>query len=206
MTFTVKAIFKTIQGEGYWAGSAAVFCRFAGCNLWSGREEDRANAICKFCDTEFRGGHKFPMCIFLAEAIEDKWGDSKRNRRVVFTGGEPGLQLTDGLIDALNDKLFATHVETNGTIELPPNVRWVTLSPKAGTELRQLDCNELKVAWPQDIDLEKLRNRLFEPAVCFLQPIDGPYLARNIATVVEYVKDHPWWRISTQIHKAIGVP
>jgi 7-carboxy-7-deazaguanine synthase (Cx14CxxC type) len=204
MTFTVHSIFKTIQGEGHWAGASAVFCRFAGCNLWSGREEDRATAICKFCDTEFRHGNKFPMCIFLAEAVEDKWGDSRRNRRVVFTGGEPGLQLTDGLIDALHDKLFATHVETNGTIELPPNVRWVTLSPKAGTELRQLDCNELKVAWPQNIDLEGLYNR-FKPSFSYLQPIYGPQLKENTAAVIEYVQAHPWWRVGIQTHKIMGV-
>jgi len=172
--------------------------------LWSGREEDRANAICKFCDTEFRGGHKFPMCIFLAEAIEAEWGDSKRNRRVVFTGGEPGLQLRDGLIDALHDKLFATHVETNGTIELPRNVRWVTVSPKAGTKLYQLDANELKVAWPQDIDLEKTLE-FYGAALNYLQPIDGPNLKENIARCIGYVQTHPWWRISIQTHKVMGI-
>ncbi len=205
MTFTVKEIFKTVQGEGFWAGSAAVFCRFAGCNLWSGREKDRATAVCKFCDTDFVGGAKFPMAILLAEAIEAKWGNSRPNRRVVFTGGEPGLQLTDGLIDALHDKFFATHIETNGTLELPENCRWITLSPKADTKLRQLNANELKVVWPQDIDLEKLRNRI-GATYDYLQPMDGPELATNIAAVVEYVKSHPWWRVSVQTHKVMGIP
>jgi 7-carboxy-7-deazaguanine synthase (Cx14CxxC type) len=204
MTFTVHSIFKTIQGEGHYAGASAVFCRFAGCNLWSGREEDRANAICRFCDTEFVGGMKFPMAILLAEAIEAAWGDDRKNRRVVFTGGEPGLQLSDGLIDALHDKMFATHVETNGTIELPQNCRWITLSPKADTELRQLEANELKVVWPQDIDLEPLRERI-GATFNYLQPMDSPQLAENTASVVAYVTDHPWWRISIQAHKTWGI-
>jgi organic radical activating enzyme len=145
------------------------------------------------------------MAILLAEAIESKWGDSRCNRRVVFTGGEPGLQLTDGLIDAMHDKLFSTHIETNGTIELPSNVRWVTLSPKANTELRQLDCNELKVAWPQNIHLEKLLDR-FKPSFSYLQPIDGPDIKKNIDAVIEYVQAHPWWRVSIQTHKLMEIP
>jgi 7-carboxy-7-deazaguanine synthase len=205
MTFTVHSIFRTIQGEGFWVGNSAVFCRFAGCNLWSGRERDRAQAICKFCDTDFVGGNKFSMAILLAEAIEAAWGDSRRNRRVVLTGGEPGLQLTEGLIDALHDKLFATHIETNGTVELPENCRWITLSPKANTELRQLDANELKIVWPQNIDLELLRERIGAP-LNYLQPMDGPQLAENTAAVVAYIKDHPWWRVSTQTHKIWGIP
>lgn len=204
MTFVVKEIFKTLQGEGFWTGVPAVFCRFAGCNLWSGREEDRASAVCRFCDTDFVGGIKFPIPIFLVEAIEAVWGDDKRHRRVVFTGGEPGLQLTDGLIDAMHDKMFATHVETNGTIELPENVRWVTLSPKADTELRQLDCNELKVVWPQNIDLEKLRDKV-NGTYSYLQPMDGPNVKENTAACIEYVQNHPWWRLSVQTHKMVGL-
>jgi 7-carboxy-7-deazaguanine synthase len=205
VTYTVKEIFKTIQGEGFWSGAPAVFCRFTGCNLWSGREEDRAAAVCKFCDTDFVGGNKFPMAILLAEAIESAWGDDRRNRRVVFTGGEPGLQLSDGLIDALHDKLFATHIETNGTIELPQNCRWITLSPKAETKLRQLYAHELKVVWPQNIDLEPLRERI-GATYDYLQPMDGPQLVENTAAVVAYVKDHPWWRVSTQAHKVWRIP
>lgn len=206
MTYTVHSIFKTIQGEGFWAGATAVFCRFAGCNLWSGREKDRATAICKFCDTEFVGGHKFPSALplFLAEAIESAWGDSKRNRRVVFTGGEPGLQLSEGLVEALRDKMFATHVETNGTIVLPPNCQWVTISPKAGTELRQPNANELKVVWPQDINLEKLREKI-GCAINYLQPMDGPNIKENIASVIAYVQEHPWWRVGIQAHKVWNI-
>lgn len=204
MTYTVHSIFKTIQGEGFWAGTPAVFCRFAGCNLWSGREEDRATATCKFCDTDFVGGRKFPMVDLLVNAIEYKWGDSRRNRMVVFTGGEPGLQVTAGLIDALHERLFATHIETNGTVELPGNVRWVTLSPKAGTKLQQLDCNELKVVWPQDIDLEKMLERASGP-YNYLVPMDGPNLAENTAACVEYVQTHPWWRLGIQAHKTWGI-
>lgn len=205
MTYTVKEIFKTIQGEGFWMGTPAVFCRFSGCNLWSGREEDRQTAICKFCDTDFVGGNKFPMAILLAEAVEAVWGNDRRNRRVVFTGGEPGLQLTDGLIDAMHDKSFSTHIETNGTIELPLNARWITLSPKANTELRQVGANELKVVWPQNIDIEPLRERIGAP-FNYLQPMYGPALAENTRAIVAYVKDHPWWRVSLQTHKAMGIP
>ena len=145
------------------------------------------------------------MVVFLAEAIEAAWGDSKRNRRVVFTGGEPGLQLTDGLVDALNDKLFATHVETNGTIELPPHIRWITVSPKAGTTLKQTGAHELKIVWPQDINIEKTREQIGAP-FNYLQPMDGSRLVYNTAEVVAYVKDHPWWRVSTQTHKMMGIP
>lgn len=204
MTFTVHSLFKTIQGEGYHTGRPAVFCRFAGCNLWSGREEDRANAICKFCDTEFRHGTKYPMCIFLAEAIEACWGDSKRNRTVVMTGGEPGLQITPGLIDALNEKLFAVHVETNGTIQLPDNCRWITVSPKAGTRIYAEQGDELKVVWPQDVDLEKTRERI-GTRYCYLQPMDGPKLAENTRLCIDYVLAHPWWHLSLQTHKFAGI-
>lgn len=204
MTFTVHSLFKTIQGEGYHTGRPAVFCRFAGCNLWSGREQDRAKAICKFCDTEFRHGMQFPMANFLAEAIEAEWGDDRRNRMVVLTGGEPGLQITPGLIDALNDKLFATHVETNGTIQLPDNCRWVVISPKAGTEICCSQGDELKVVWPQDIDLEKLREKI-GTRYCYLQPMDGPELAGNTRLCIDYVLAHPWWHLSLQTHKFAGI-
>ena len=204
MTFTVHSLFKTIQGEGFWSGASAVFCRFAGCNLWSGREQDRAKAICKFCDTEFRHGMQFPMANLLAEAIEAEWGDSRRNRRVVLTGGEPGLQITPGLIDALNDKLFATHVETNGTIILPENCRWVTISPKAGTEISCSQGDELKVVWPQDIDLEALRDRI-GTRYCYLQPMDGPNREANTRLCIDYVLAHPWWHLSVQTHKFVGI-
>jgi 7-carboxy-7-deazaguanine synthase (Cx14CxxC type) len=204
MTFTVHSIFKTIQGEGYWAGSTAVFCRFAGCNLWSGREQDRADGCSAWCDTDFVGGSKFGHDNLVA-AIQNCWGEEIRSRRVVFTGGEPGLQLDGKLIEALNMRLFASHVETNGTVELPDHLRWVTLSPKANTELKQLDCNELKVAWPQDLDLEQLHRRI-NPTAAFLQPIDGPRLKENTAVAVAYVKAHPWWRISIQTQKVMGIP
>ncbi|HEY2242613.1 MAG TPA: 7-carboxy-7-deazaguanine synthase [Xanthobacteraceae bacterium] len=204
MTYTVHSIFKTLQGEGFHAGRSAVFCRFAGCNLWSGREKDRASAVCKFCDTEFVGGAKFPTVAALADAIAEVWGVGAAHRIVVFTGGEPGLQLDRELIDALQLRSFASHVETNGTIELP-SVRWITLSPKAGAPLRQLEANELKIAWPQQLDLEALYHRI-GAAFSYLQPIDGPELKANTAACIDYVQGHPWWRLSTQTHKFIGVP
>lgn len=204
MTFMVKEIFKTLQGEGFWTGTPAVFCRFTGCNLWSGREDDRASAVCKFCDTDFVGGHKFVTATSLAEAIEAEWGKNNHNRRVIFTGGEPGLQLTNKLIDLMHEKLFATHIETNGTIKLPENAWWITLSPKAETELQQFDCNELKVAWPQNIDLEGLREQV-SGSYNYLQPIDGPRLKENTTACIEYIQAHPWWRLSVQTHKLVGL-
>ncbi|MGD0730933.1 MAG: 7-carboxy-7-deazaguanine synthase [Terracidiphilus sp.] len=212
MSYAVKEIFYTLQGEGAQAGRAAVFCRFAGCNLWSGREADRAGAICKFCDTEFvgvdgAGGGKFESAQALAAAIADRWpkSSSAGKRFVVCTGGEPLLQMDSSLIEALHDKDFEIAVETNGTVEAPAGLDWVCVSPKAGTELKQRNGDELKLVYPQDgadpSDFETLRFRHF-----FLQPMDGPSRAANTELALRYCLDHPQWRLSLQTHKILGIP
>ena len=212
MSYAVKEIFYTLQGEGAQAGRAAVFCRFAGCNLWSGREADRSAAVCKFCDTDFlgvdgQGGGKFDSAKDLAAAIEEKWPkDSSLGKRfVVCTGGEPLLQLDAGLIAALHACDFQIAVETNGTVEAPAGLDWVCVSPKAGTELVQQSGDELKLVYPQvEADLrefETLRFRHF-----FLQPMDGPSRAVNTELALRYCLDHPQWRLSLQTHKILGIP
>jgi 7-carboxy-7-deazaguanine synthase (Cx14CxxC type) len=217
MSYAVKEIFYTLQGEGAQAGRAAVFCRFAGCNLWSGHERDRATAICKFCDTEFvgvdgSGGGKFTSAEALAEAIEEKWprdagqADSGHGKRfVVCTGGEPLLQLEASLIDALHTYDFEIAVETNGTIAAPANLDWVCVSPKAGTELAQNSGDELKLVYPQvgaqPRDFERLSFQHF-----FLQPMDGPSRAVNTELALQYCLAHPQWRLSLQTHKFLGIP
>lgn len=212
MSYAVKEIFYTLQGEGAQTGRAAVFCRFAGCNLWSGREEGRASAICKFCDTDFvgtggRGGGHFASSEALAAAIERKWpkedGDGKRF--VVCTGGEPLLQLDAGLIDDLHRLGFEIAVETNGTIEAPAGLDWICVSPKAGAEFRQRSGNELKLVYPQPgaepAAFEELAFRHF-----FLQPMDGPGRERNTVLALNYCLEHPRWRLSLQTHKLLGIP
>lgn len=215
--YTVKELFPTLQGEGAHAGRAAVFCRFAGCNLWSGREEDRASAICQFCDTDFVGsdgigGGKFSTAQELAAAIEDSWKSTSagpQQRYVVFTGGEPLLQLDEDLIAALHQKGFEVAIETNGTIKVPKGVDWVCVSPKAGSELIVLQANELKLVVPQvgQDALEKLMSRFekMDYRNRFLQPMDGPNLKSNTELAVALCQKRPLWRLSLQSHKLIGI-
>jgi len=208
--YAVKEIFYTLQGEGANAGRAAVFCRFAGCNLWSGREADRAGADCRFCDTDFvgtdgAGGGKFQNADTLAEAVAAGWAGGPHERFVVLTGGEPALQVDTPLIDALHRRGFVIAIETNGTLALPPGLDWICVSPKAGTDLRQTSGDELKLVFPQEgLAPESLAGLDFPRR--FLSPMDGPDLARNTAAAVTYVKAHPEWRLSVQTHKRIGIP
>lgn len=215
--YTVKELFPTLQGEGAHAGKAAVFCRFAGCNLWSGREEDRATAICQFCDTDFVGsdgfgGGKFDTAISLADAIESAWRSTSagpQQRYVVFTGGEPLLQLDDELIVALHQKGFSVAIETNGTMKVPKGVDWVCVSPKAGSDLIVLQADELKLVIPQQdhADLEKIMARFerMDYRNRFLQPMDGPDLKSNTELAVSLCQKRPLWRLSLQSHKLIGI-
>jgi 7-carboxy-7-deazaguanine synthase (Cx14CxxC type) len=210
MAYAVKEIFYTLQGEGAQTGRAAVFCRFAGCNLWSGREEDRASAICKFCDTDFAdvngpGGGKFASADELAAAVNRKWTSSGGKRLVVCTGGEPLLQLDAALIEALHARDFQIAVETNGTCSAPEGIDWICVSPKAGTELKQRVGDELKLIFPQlgaePAQFEDLAFRHF-----FLQPMDGPERERNTQLGLRYCLEHPRWRLSLQTHKLLGIP
>lgn len=212
MSYAVKEIFYTLQGEGAQVGRAAVFCRFAGCNLWTGREADRSAAQCQFCDTDFfgvdgPGGGKFESAGELAAAIERAWPkENPPGRRfVVCTGGEPLLQLDGGLLDALHALGFEIAVETNGTVEAPAGIDWLCVSPKAGTELVQRSGDELKLVYPQagldPTDFEMLPFRHF-----FLQPMDGPNIAANTKRAVEFCLAHPLWRVSLQTHKLLGIP
>lgn len=215
--YTVKELFPTLQGEGAHAGRAAVFCRFAGCNLWSGREEDRASAICQFCDTDFvgsdgHGGGKFENAADLADAIEIAWRSTSagpQQRYVVFTGGEPLLQLDEVLIVALHQKGFEVAIETNGTIKVPKGVDWVCVSPKFGADLIVLQANELKLVVPQagHDALEKLMDRFekMDYRNRFLQPMDGPNLKGNTELAVSLCQKRPLWRLSIQSHKLIGI-
>jgi 7-carboxy-7-deazaguanine synthase (Cx14CxxC type) len=215
--YTVKEIFPTLQGEGAHAGRAAVFCRFAGCNLWSGREEDRATAICQFCDTDFvgsdgLGGGKFEAANDLANAIELAWKSTSagpQQRYVVFTGGEPLLQLDEVLIKALHKKGFEVAIETNGTLKVPKGVDWVCVSPKAGAELIVLQANEMKLVVPQNghESLEQLMGRFekMDYRNRFLQPMDGPNLKSNTELAVGLCQKRPLWRLSIQSHKLIGI-
>jgi 7-carboxy-7-deazaguanine synthase (Cx14CxxC type) len=201
-----------LQGEGAQAGRAAVFCRFAGCNLWSGRESDRAAATCKFCDTDFlgvdgQGGGRFEKAEDLAAAIERTWpADSVLGKRfVVCTGGEPLLQLDAKLIAALHERFFEIAVETNGTIAVPDGVNWICVSPKAGAELAQRSGDELKLIFPQ-AGAEPVEFELFSFRHFFLQPMDGPDREANTALALHYCLDHPQWRLSLQTHKFLGIP
>jgi 7-carboxy-7-deazaguanine synthase (Cx14CxxC type) len=215
--YTVKELFPTLQGEGAHAGRAAVFCRFAGCNLWSGREEDRATAVCQFCDTDFvgsdgTGGGKFETAIQLADTIEEVWNSTSagpQQRYVVFTGGEPLLQLDAALIDALHAKGFMLAIETNGTIKVPKGVDWVCVSPKAGSELIVLQADEIKLVIPQQghdsIETLLARFEKMDYRNRFLQAMDGPNLQENLALAVRLCQKRPLWRLSVQTHKMIGI-
>jgi len=211
MTYSVKEIFYTLQGEGANAGTPAVFCRFAGCNLWSGREEDRQTAICKFCDTDFlgtdgKGGGKHSGATSLADAIDAAWpGRAESRKFVVMTGGEPALQLDSALIGALHERRFRIAIETNGTIALPPGIDWVCVSPKAGTEIIIKRGNELKLVIPQNNwPPELFVDWQFEHF--FLSPMDGPNRRENTEKAVAYCLAHPRWRLSLQTHKILGIP
>lgn len=210
MAYTVKEIFKTLQGEGRHAGRAAVFCRFAGCNLWSGREADRASAACTFCDTDFvgtsgPGGDRFPSAEPLANRIEQLWGAARDGRFVVLTGGEPLLQVDEALTAALHDRGFEIAIETNGTLPAVRGLDWLCVSPKAGGPLRQTSGNELKLVYPQPgLGPEQVSGLEFEHFL--LQPMDGPDLEANTTAAIAYCLDHPQWRLSLQTHKMIGIP
>jgi len=210
VSYKVKEIFYTLQGEGSHAGRPAVFCRFASCNLWTGQETDRARAICQFCDTDFvgtdgDGGGKFATAGDLAAAVESKWPDGDPERRmVVCTGGEPLLQLDRGAVDALRSRGFYVAVETNGTITPPSGVDWLCVSPKVGAPLVATSGQELKLVYPQDGgDPEQFLTLDFESFR--LQPMDGPELARNTALAVDYCLSHPRWGLSLQTHKYLGI-
>ena len=215
--YSVKEIFATLQGEGAQAGRAAVFCRFAGCNLWSGREEDRSSAICQFCDTDFVGtdgigGGKFSSPDELAQAIETAWIDTMRTRRyryVVMTGGEPLLQLDEPLIKALHAKQFEIAIETNGTIAVPKGIDWVCLSPKAGADLIVKQAHEIKLVVPQaghqPIESVLQRFEAMDFRHRYIQAMDGPNLSHNMAFAVQLCQKHPLWRLSVQTHKMIGI-
>ena len=212
MSYAVKEIFYTLQGEGAQAGRPAVFCRFAGCNLWSGREQDRAAAVCQFCDTDFigvdgPGGGRFETAEAVAAAVAEKWPtDAARSRRmVVCTGGEPLLQLDAALIAALHAQGFEIAVETNGTVAALQGIDWLCVSPKAGAPLIQTSGSELKLVYPQPEALpEKFAGLDFQHFL--LQPMDGPARAENTQRALRYCLDHPQWRLSLQTHKFLGIP
>lgn len=215
--YTVKELFPTLQGEGAHAGRAAVFCRFAGCNLWSGREEDRATAVCQFCDTDFvgsdgDGGGKFATAPELADVIENAWTSTSagpQQRYVVFTGGEPLLQLDAPLIDALHAKGFLIAVETNGTLKVPKGVDWVCVSPKAGSDLVVLQADEIKLVIPQQghtaIETLLARFEKMDYRNRFLQAMDGPLQQENLALAIRLCQKRPLWRLSVQTHKIVGI-
>ncbi|WP_119461073.1 7-carboxy-7-deazaguanine synthase [Rhodospirillaceae bacterium SYSU D60014] len=209
MSYAVKEIFKTLQGEGAQSGRAAVFCRFSGCNLWTGREIDRGSAICSFCDTDFvgmdgTGGGRFADAEALADAIEAEWGDLRAHRYVVLTGGEPLLQVDEALIDALHARLFEIAIETNGTQIAPPGLDWICVSPKQGADLVQLRGNELKLVYPQEgAPPERFEGLAFDHF--FLQPMDSPSAADNLQAAIFYCTNNPRWRLSLQSHKMIGI-
>ena len=214
MTYTVKEIFYTLQGEGAQSGRAAVFCRFSGCNLWSGREEDRSRAVCQFCDTDFVGtgpdGGRFSGANELADAIDRCWGgvspsEARASRKyVVCTGGEPLLQLDEGLIDALHERGFEVAVETNGTRPAPASLDWICVSPKGGAPFVQTSGSELKLVYPQENAPPETFARL-DFKHFYLQPMDGPDVAINTERAIEYCLRNPGWRLSIQTHKLVGI-
>ena len=210
MTYAVKELFYTLQGEGANAGRPAVFCRFAGCNLWSGREADRGQAICRFCDTDFVGtdgthGGKFRSAAALARRIAGLWPEAApRHRFVVLTGGEPLLQVDPPLLSSLRELGFEIAVETNGTVLAPPGIDWVCVSPKAGSDWILRTGNELKLVWPQPgFDLEELSGLPFDHH--YLQPMDNARRTENTAACIEACLRHPAWKLGTQMHKMVGL-
>lgn len=209
MSYAVKEMFYTLQGEGMQAGRPSVFLRFAGCNLWTGREEDRATAVCTFCDTDFvgmdgAGGGRFADAAALADAVASFWPGGGVPY-VVCTGGEPLLQIDDALIDALHARGFKIAVETNGTIAAPAGIDWICVSPKADAPLAQQRGNELKLVYPQPLARpERFTSLAFDHFL--LQPLDSPTRDENTAAAIAYCLAHPQWRLSLQTHKALGIP
>ncbi len=214
MTYTVREIYYTLQGEGAQTGRPAVFLRFAGCNLWSGREKDRASAVCRFCDTEFvgtsgPGGGKFETAQLLAEAVRRAWPGNQADARryVVCTGGEPLLQLDRAAIDALHSAGFEVGVETNGTIRVPEGIDWICVSPKASAEILQRSGNELKLVYPQaEPDAQPEAFAALDFTHRYLQPLDNEDKDKNTLAAIEYCLAHPAWKLSLQTHKLIGIP
>ncbi len=212
MSYAVKEIFYTLQGEGANTGRPAVFCRFAGCNLWTGRETDRTTAACQFCDTDFfgtdgPGGGKFDTAYALASSINSHWPNDNRSKGkfVVLTGGEPLLQVDGSLVGALHAQDFEVAIETNGTLAAPSGIDWICVSPKAGAELIQRSGHELKLIYPQpEAPPSRYENLNFERF--YLQPMDGPNQILNVQKTVQYCKDNPQWRLSLQTHKILGLP
>lgn len=211
MTYSIKEMFYTLQGEGAHAGRPAVFCRFSGCNLWTGREIDRATAVCQFCDTDFIGtdgelGGKFPTAAKLAAQIDSLWPASHpAHKYVVFTGGEPLLQLDAALIEAMHAAGFTIAIETNGTLPVPPGVDWICVSPKMGSKLVVEKGSEIKVVIPQaNQDLGAYEHLDFENF--FVQPMDGPLVEFNTRLAIETCKRNPRWKLSLQTHKLLQIP
>jgi 7-carboxy-7-deazaguanine synthase len=209
MSYAVKEMFLTLQGEGVNAGRRAVFVRFAGCNLWSGREQDRANAICRFCDTDFvgtdgLGGGKFADAAALVNEASAYWGEGADNRFVVLTGGEPMLQVDDAIVDALHARGFEIAIESNGTLPVHPGIDWVCISPKAGSDVVQRSGHELKLVWPQPgSDIDAMERWDF--AHFLLQPMDNAHAEANHAAAIEVVMQRPKWRLAIQTHKLLGL-
>lgn len=209
MSYAVKEMFLTLQGEGVNAGARAVFVRFAGCNLWSGREQDRAAAICKFCDTDFvgtdgLGGGKFADAGALADSVEAHWGEGVERRFVVLTGGEPMLQVDDALVDALHARGFCIAIESNGTLPVHPGVDWVCISPKAGSQVVQRQGDELKLVWPQaGTDVSQLEQWDF--ANFLVQPMDDADADANVRAAIDFAMARPKWRLTLQAHKTLGL-
>ena len=209
MSYSVKEIYFTMQGEGFHTGKHAVFCRFSGCNLWSGLEKDRKNAICNFCDTDFVGtdgvnGSKYINADKLSNQIEKVWGNFNGEKFIVFTGGEPLLQLDKKLIDTLHNKGFKIAIETNGTLLPPENIDWICVSPKKGAKFNLKFGNELKLVYPQkEFDPKQFKDLRFDHF--FLQPMDGDSLQKNILQCVSYCIENPLWRLSLQTHKIMGI-
>jgi len=214
MTYAVKEMFLTLQGEGVHSGRRAVFLRFAGCNLWTGREEHRRKAVCQFCDTDFvgtdgEGGGKFADADALADAALGFWGNGGDGRYIVMTGGEPMLQIDDSLIDALHARGFTTAIESNGTIAAHPGIDWVCISPKAGSDVVQRSGDELKLVWPQPgvghslTDVEAMESWGFDHLL--VQPLDSADAAANMQAAIDLVMARPKWRLSLQTHKYLGL-
>ena len=207
--YQIKEMYYTLQGEGARTGRPSVFCRFTGCNLWSGREKDRSTAVCNFCDTDFvgvdgPGGGKFINALELSDAIESFWPNEESNKYVVFTGGEPGLQLDKNVVDHLHLKNFEVAVETNGTLDLPLNIDWLTVSPKADSTLKIRTGNELKLVYPQEnVSPNSFEDLDFE--IFYLQPMDNGDKDKNTQKTIQYCLENPKWKLSLQTHKYMGI-
>ncbi len=209
MTYAVKEMFLTLQGEGVNAGARAVFVRFAGCNLWSGREQDRSTAVCRFCDTDFvgtdgLGGGKFADAAALAAAVAEHWGEGRERRFVVLTGGEPMLQIDDALVEALHAAGFRIAIESNGTLPVHPGIDWICISPKAGSDIVQRSGDELKLVWPQ-AGSDPVAMEAWEFAHHLVQPLDDPRADANREACVALAMERPRWRLSLQTHKYLGL-